>query len=150
MKKVLSAAVAVVLLLGAPVSAQALCVSTSQANLRSGPGTQYKKIWEVYRYMPFRKVGASTEGDWYAVQDVDGDVNWIHSNLVTTQMQCTVVKRATVNVRKGPGTRYGRTKWSPAKQYDAFVVLQKKGLWVRVKNEWGEAGWIHTGYLWMD
>ncbi len=150
MKKLLSTAAAVAFLLGARPYAQALCVSTSKANIRSGPGVQYTKVWEVYRNMPFRKVGASTEGDWYAVQDVDGDVNWIHSGLVTTRNRCAVVKRAVVNARKGPGKRYNRTKWSPAEQYDAFVVLQRKGAWVRVKNEWGEAGWIHTGYLWID
>ena len=150
MKKLLSTAAAVALLLGAQPYAQAFCVSTSKANIRSGPGTQYTKVWEVYRYMPFRKVGASTEGDWYAVQDVDGDVNWIHSGLVATRNRCAVVKRAAVHVRKGPGTRYGRTKWGPAKRYDAFVVLQTKGAWLRVKNEWGEVGWIHSGYLWID
>ena len=150
MKKLFPAVAAVALLLGFSFSAEALCVSAVKANIRSGPGTQYAKIWEVYRYMPFRKVGASTGGDWYAVRDVDGDVNWIHSGLVTTRNRCAVVKRVTVNVRKGPGTRYGRTTWSPAKQYDAFVVLQRKGSWVRVKNEWGEVGWMHKGYLWTD
>ncbi len=149
MRRLLFAATAVAFLLALRLSAEALCVSASRANIRSGPGTQYEIIWEVFRYMPFRKVGASLGGDWYAVQDVDGDVNWIHSGLVTTRNRCAVVKRTVVNVRKGPGTSYARTNWSPAEQYDTFVILQRKGPWVRLRNAWGETGWIHTRYLWI-
>ena len=55
-------------------SAYAVCVKVKKANLRTGPGTSYEKAWEIYKYMPFLKVGTSVSGDWYAVKDVDGAI----------------------------------------------------------------------------
>jgi uncharacterized protein YgiM (DUF1202 family) len=49
--------------------ALALCVNVPEANLRKGPGTQHEKTWEVFKYMPFKRL--STKGEWYKVQDVD-------------------------------------------------------------------------------
>jgi SH3-like domain-containing protein len=59
--------------------------------------------------MPFYKIGVSNDGTWYAVKDVDGDVNWIYKNLVTNRFHCAVVKSDWVNVRTGPGTNYRKS-----------------------------------------
>jgi len=128
----------------------ALCVSAQKANLRDGPGTNYEIAWEVYKYMPFSKVGISLSGEWYAVKDVDGDVNWIHKRLLTSRYRCAVVKTGEVNVRTGPGMNYSKSFFSPAKKYYSFRVLKRKGMWVRVKNEQGNIGWIHRNYLWIQ
>jgi SH3-like domain-containing protein len=149
MKKSVIAASLVLLLLHLSCSAEALCVIVPKANIRSGPGTQYEVIWQVYKYMPFERAGKSAAGGWYAVKDVDGDVNWISKKLVTNSFRCAVVKKARVNVRKGPGVRYGKSRWGPAEKYSSLRVLQRKGSWVRVKNEWGDVGWVHKSYLWI-
>lgn len=128
----------------------ALCVKAQKANLRDGPGTNYEIVWEVYKYMPFLKVGVSLLGNWYAVRDVDGDVNWIHKGLVTNRYHCAVVKTEEVNVRTGPGTKYSKSYSSPAKKYYSFKVLKRKGIWVKVRDEWGDTGWIHRNYLWIQ
>ena len=149
MKKLSAAVIFFLFILGHYSDTGALCVNVSKANLRSGPSTKYEKVWEVYKYMPFMKVGVSLSGDWYAVQDVDGDVSWIYKKLVTDKYQCAVVKSTEVNVRKGPGTNYGKTSSGPAKQYYSFRVLEKQGQWVKVKDEWGAIGWVHTDFLWI-
>jgi len=87
----------------------ALCVYGSKANLRTGPGTNYEIAWEVYKYMPFLKVGMSLLG-----------------------------------------TKYSKSFLSPARQYDSFKVLQRKGKWVKVKDKRGDVGWIHGDYLWIQ
>lgn len=130
--------------------ANALGIKVSKANLRTGPGKSYEIAWEVYKYMPLLKVGVSSSGNWYAVKDIDGDVNWIHKKLVTDKYQCAAVKAKEVNVRTGPGTNHSKSFLSPAKQYYSFKVLQKKGKWVKVKDEWGKTGWIHSSYLWIQ
>lgn len=135
-------------LLSAP--AYAVCVKVKKANLRTGPGTSYEKAWEIYKYMPFLKVGVSVSGDWQAVKDVDGDVNWLHKKLITSAFKCAVVKNDSVTVRKGPGTNYSKSSLSPATRYSSFRVLKKKGNWVRVKDEWDHIGWIHKNYLWIQ
>jgi SH3-like domain-containing protein len=139
-----------VLFLSAPVYCDALCVKASVANVRSGPGTEYERVWQIYRFTPLRKVGLSTSGDWYAVRDVDGDVSWIHKTLVTGEYHCATVKSETVNVRTGPGRNYPRKFSEPARKYDSFRILGKKGAWIKVKDEWNNAGWVHSHYLWTD
>lgn len=131
-------------------SANALCVSAQKANLRVGPGTNYEIVWEVYKYMPFLKVGVSLSGDWYAVSDVDGDVNWIHKRLVTNKYKCAVVKTEEVNIRTGPGTNYSKSSLSPAKNYYSFKILKKKGMWIKVTDDLANIGWIHRNYLWVQ
>jgi SH3-like domain-containing protein len=132
-----------------PVYSYGLCVKVPIANLRSGPGTQYEKVWQVNQYMPFKKVGVSLSGDWYAVRDVDGDVNWIHKSLVTSRYRCAVVKSETVNVRTGPGMIYDKKFLEPMRRYDSFRVLRTKGAWVKVKDEWNNGGWINKNFLWI-
>ena len=144
---------AFITILAAPIfadaSAYALCVKVPVANIRSGPGTHYEKAWEVYQYMPLQKVGASLSGDWYAVKDVDGDVGWIYKTLVTAQYRCATVKSKIVNVRTGPGTRYRKKFTEPVQKYNSFRILDTKGIWVKVKDEWNNIGWIHKNYLWI-
>lgn len=129
-----------------PSIASALCVKSSRANLREGPGTRYSKTWEVYRYMPFRYL--SRKGKWYKVKDVDGQKHWIHHSLVTKKHLCAVVKRPRVNLRRGPGKRY-RVVGS-AEQYFSLKVLKVRGKWVRTRDEYGSVGWIYRPLLWIN
>ncbi|RME67097.1 MAG: hypothetical protein D6778_03755 [Nitrospirae bacterium] len=126
----------------------ALCVKVPVANLRAGPGTNYKKTWQVYKYMPLRRIGK--KGDWYKVKDVDGDIHWVFKNLVTSRYKCAVVKKDEANIRTGPGTHYKQTELSPALRYDTFRVLRIKGKWVKVRDEFGEEGWIYRPLLWIQ
>lgn len=130
--------------------AHAVCVSVSKANVRTGPGTWYQKLWDVYKYTPLQKIGVSVSGDWYAVRDVDGDVVWIDKKLVTDKFRCTVVKSDKVTVRKGPGTSKSLSSLSPAVHYDSFKIMEKRGEWVKVKDEKGDIGWIDKSYLWIQ
>jgi SH3-like domain-containing protein len=100
--------------------------------------------------MPFLKVGVSLSGEWYAVRDVDGDVNWMHKRLLTNKYKCAVVKTDDVNIRTNPGTNYPKSSLSPAKKYYSFKVLKRKGMWVRVEDNWGGIGWIKRNYLWIQ
>ena len=130
-------------------SAGAMCVKVPRAHIRSGPGMKHELVWEVYKYMPLERVGVSSSGQWYAVKDVDGDVNWVAKKLITRSFRCAVVKESEVNVRVGPGTRYRKARWSPAQPYYSFKVLKSHGPWIKVVDEWGEVGWIHKKFLWI-
>lgn len=44
---------------------------------------------------------------------------------------------------------YAKSPLSPAKKYYSFKVLKRKGQWVKVKDEWGNTGWIHRNFLWI-
>ena len=126
----------------------ALCVNVAEANLRNGPGTKYEKTWEVFKYMPFSK--QTKKGNWYKVKDVDGDTHWIYRKLVTNKIQCAVVKVDKANIRSGPGKGYSQNALSPALKYDSFRVLTRKSSWVKVKDEFGDTGWIFRKLLWIQ
>ena len=130
--------------------AYAVCVNVSKANVRTGPGTWYEKMWDVYKYTPLQKVGVSVSGDWYAARDVDGDIVWIKKGLVTNGYGCAVVKTHQVNVRTGPGTSRPLSPLSPAVHYDSFRVMEKRGGWIKVKDEKGNTGWIDKSDLWTQ
>ncbi len=123
--------------------ADALCVKAEKANMRVGPGTDYPKGWMVQKYFPLKKVGVSLSGDWYAVEDIDGDVFWIHKSLVADGYRCAAVKSGRANVRTGPGTGYRKQFSEPAEKYDSFKVLGRKGSWIKVKDANNNSGWIH-------
>ncbi len=145
---ILLTAVSIILLFFISSNTLALCVKVQTANLRSGPGTKYEKTWQVFKYMPLKKIGS--KGKWYKVRDVDGDVHWIYKKLVTSKYRCAVVKAREANIRKGPGTKYKKTDLSPAIKYDTFKVIKIKGDWVKVVDEFGEVGWIYKKLLWIQ
>ena len=149
MKRILFLSVILISLLLLVNKVPALCVKVDTANLRTGPGTNYKIIWEVYKYMPLVRVGTSLSGKWYAVSDVDGDVSWISQNLVTSKWKCAVVNTSDVNVRECPKISCPKDPISPLPQYYSLRVLSQKKQWVKVKDEEGNVGWINSQYLWI-
>jgi len=140
-------AAALVSLPATTVLGATLCVQVSEANLRQGPGTQFDKSWEVFKFMPFKKL--DQKGDWFQVQDLDGDKHWVFRPLVSESLRCAVVKAKEANVRTGPGTDHAKAAFSPVTRYYSFKVLAEKGDWVQVEDEVQNAGWIIKSLLWM-
>ncbi|MGQ9571025.1 MAG: SH3 domain-containing protein [Thermodesulfovibrionales bacterium] len=35
-------------------------------------------------------------------------------------------------------------------KYYSFRVLKRKGMWVKVRDEQGNIGWIHRNHLWIQ
>ncbi|MBN2106670.1 MAG: hypothetical protein JW832_04530 [Deltaproteobacteria bacterium] len=127
----------------------ALCIAVAKANLRTGPGTEYMKSWEVGKYMPFDKVGVSLSGDWYAVKDLDDDVFWVHKKLVDESCRAAVVTADNIAIRTGPGTNHAKTSLGSVSKYYCFQVLEQKPGWVKGRDSAGATGWIHKKFLWM-
>ena len=40
--------------------------------------------------MPFKQLGV--KGAWKRIQDVDGDIYWVHTPLTTQKYKCAVIK----------------------------------------------------------
>jgi SH3-like domain-containing protein len=126
----------------------AVCIKAPEANLRKGPGTNHEKSWEVFKYMPLRKIGE--KGAWYQVQDVDGDRHWVYRNLVTDSMRCGIVKVPEANVRTGPGTNHATSPLSPVEKYYSFRVVETRGDWVKVEDAVSNEGWVYKPLLWIQ
>lgn len=126
----------------------ALCVTADLANLRDGPGARFKKTWTVGKYTPLVKIGS--KGSWYKVKDMDGEVHWVHRNLVTSRgMRCLAVQVPVANLRTGPGSNHSIAEFATADKYTPFkrIDLHEDG-WYRVEDEDGQKFWIHQNIVW--
>ena len=127
---------------------QALCVNKDKANLRSGPGLKFEKMWQVFKFMPFNQI--DKKGAWYRVKDVDGDIYWIFGKLVSKKIKCAVVKENKTNLREGPSTKFPKVAWAPVDKYFSMKVLQIKNNWVRVEDSVGDKAWIYRPLVWIQ
>lgn len=98
--------------------------------------------------MPFDVVKSS--GDWYRVKDLDGDIHWIHKQLVTSRYYCAVIKSTTANMRTGPANHYPQSPIYPvANHYDSFRLLKQKESWAYVEDPDGDKFWVHRSLIWV-
>lgn len=129
-------------------TADAICVQKDRANLRQGPGTHYKKLWEVYQYMPFKKL--KSQGDWFRMEDVDGDIYWAHKKLMTDDFKCAVIKKDDTNLRIGPGTNFPKVNGSPAPKFYVMKVLKIENNWVYGMDAIGDKVWVYQPLVWIN
>ncbi|MCH8157569.1 MAG: hypothetical protein IID18_07450 [Nitrospinae bacterium] len=129
-------------------AAQALCIKDRKANLRQGPGKHYEKLWTVFKYMPFKRIGRN--GNWLRVQDLDGDIYWVYSKLTTKKYMCAVIKNNQTNLRQGPGTSFPQVVWSPIDKYFSMKVLKIKDSWVHVEDGAGDRAWVYRPLVWIQ
>jgi SH3-like domain-containing protein len=51
-----------------------------KCNIRSGPSTKYKVVFDVGKGIPFKVLGRKKK--WLHIRHADGDKGWIHQSLV--------------------------------------------------------------------
>ena len=142
-------AIALFISLSIPLSAQALCVSAEKANLRSGPSTKKQVTWEVFKYMPLRKI--KRKGSWIQVKDFEGDTHWVFKSLVTSKYQCAVIKAKTANLRTGPGTKFKKPSDMPSvKKFAVFRLNRIKGKWAKITDSYGDSYWVARSLVWIN
>ncbi len=132
----------------ATASSEALCIKNEKANLRKGPGTDHEKLWEVFKYMPFKQLGV--KGAWKRIQDVDGDIYWVHGPLTTQKYKCAVIKNNKTNLRSGPGTKFSIVPWAPVDKFFSMKVLKIEKDWVHVEDSTGDKAWIFRPLVWIQ
>lgn len=138
-----SAVLAIWLLMAAVALADRLAISSSTANIRSGPGTNHEILWKIEKYHPILVERKS--GDWYGFTDYEGDKGWVHKSLVKDIPTAITIKEK-CNVRSGPGTE------SPViftvGSGIPFKIIGKKSNWRQILHTDGDRGWIHKSLLW--
>ena len=128
--------------------AMALCIKSEKANLRTGPGTKYEKLWQVFQYMPFKLL--KTKESWKQVQDLDGDSYWVHAPLTTQKYKCAAIKNNQTNLRTGPGTKFPKVKWAPVDKFFSMRVLKIENNWVHIEDASGDKAWIYRPLVWIQ
>ena len=118
-------------------------VNRDVINMRSGPGTNYKILWQLDRGYPLWIIQKKEK--WYKVRDFEGDTGWVYAPL-TNRDAHVVVKKNRINVRSGPGTRYRIV--AKAKRGVVFTTVKRAKGWVKVRHQEGVTGWVARHLVW--
>lgn len=133
----------VLLITGVGQASTMVSVTVEDSSMRSGPGDKYPVVWTLGVGFPLSAV--EEQGEWYKVEDFDGDTGWIRKKVVGRAPH-VIVKAEKANVRSGPSDRYKLI--GKAKRGVVFQNLKVKGNWVKVKHGKGLSGWISRSLLW--
>ena len=98
--------------------------------------------------MPFKQLGV--KGAWKRIQDVDGDIYWVHAPLTTQKYKCAVIKNNKTNLREGPGTKFPKVDWAPVDKFFAMKVLKTDKDWVHIKDSTGDEAWVYRSLVWIQ
>jgi len=123
-------------------SSERLSVTSDIANIRSGPGTNFKVLWQIEKFHPV--VIINKQGNWYQFKDFENDRGWIHKSLLRDIE--TVITKKGCNIRSGPGTSHKIA--FTAEKGIPFKVLKRQGKWIRVQHADGDTGWIFSALVW--
>lgn len=88
------------------------------------------------------------KGGWYKVKDLDGEIHWVYSTLVSRSHQCLVIKSSRASLRTGPGSKYPNAKLRSADKYTPFKKLDSEGPWYLVEDVDGSQFWVHENLTW--
>ena len=113
------------------------------ANIRSGPGTNHEILFKAEKYYPVKVLKKT--GNWYQIEDFEGDRGWIHKSLID-KIPSVITTKKKCNVRSGPGTNYDIEFITELGV--PFKVLKRKGNWINVQHSDGAKGWIHKSLVW--
>lgn len=134
-------------------ASEAVCVQTKVAILRKGPATTFPVTWTVGQHMPFLRL--SEKGTWSEVKDLDGQVHWVASKVLTPKFQCGVVKTRQAKIRRDLGENPSPIEGAAeaisidtADRYTPFRKVDRDGAEVLVQDEYKAEYWISESALW--
>ncbi len=124
----------------------ALCVVNHGVSLRAGAGSKFPVSWVVPKFMPLIEV--QRVGDWYQVEDQDGELHWVSKKNVTSKMVCVSVKVSRVKLRTAANPQSPLAALRQVDRYTPFKRLDVDGEWYQVEASWGETYWVHESAMW--
>ena len=138
-----AAALLILSLSAASFAAEYASVKKDGVNIRSGPDTSSKVIWQVFESFPLEVL--KREKGWAYVVDFEGDKGWIYETLISSK-KTAIVNVDVCNMRSGPST--DDPVIATVKKGVVFKVLEVKGDWVQVRYKDEITGWMHDSLLW--
>ncbi|OGR18267.1 MAG: hypothetical protein A2X81_02500 [Desulfobacterales bacterium GWB2_56_26] len=125
-------------------AADYLTVTTDNANVRTGAGTNYPSSMELFQGYPLKVL--KKVGEWYQVADFENDSGWIHQSVVKKGDSAIVNSDKSVNMRSEPSTESAVV--ADVERGVVVTVLATKGKWTQVRHASGTTGWIFAPLLW--
>jgi len=130
-------------LAGAGHGAEYVSVKNDAVNIRSGPSTTDKVVWQVFESFPLEII--ERQGKWLNVVDFEGDKGWIYETLVTSK-KTVIVNVETANMRSGPSTNDSII--ATVKKGVVFEPIEMKNDWIKVRYKNELTGWMHNSLVW--
>lgn len=124
-------------------AAEYVSVKKDAVNIRSGPNTNSKVVWQVFEGFPLEVI--KRDGKWSNVIDFEGDKGWIYETLITSK-KSVIVNVETANMRSGSTTSDPIV--ATVKKGVVFEPLEMKGEWMKVRYKNEITGWMHNSLLW--
>lgn len=142
-------------------------VNTSALNVRSGPGSQFAKLFTAGGGTQFPVIGITPDDAWFLVQTADGQ-GWVNSEFIVfrgdintvpiieygsipeaqldIEPPVAIVNTSFLNVRSGPGAQF--TQVFVARGGSEFPVLglASDGVWFLVQTPNGQ-GWVNNEFV---
>jgi len=126
------------------LAADYVSVTVDNANIRSGPGTEFPVAMELFEGYPLKVL--KKQGEWYQVIDYENDTGWVHDSIVKKADTVIVTSNSSVNMRSGPNTQNAVV--ADVERGVVMTKLSQKGKWVEVRHASGTTGWIYAPLLW--
>lgn len=127
-------------------SAHALCITSNDAKLREGPSTKSKVTWEVSKYTPL--ITLKRQGRWIQVEDMDGEVHWVHSSSGSEKIRCLGIKTPIAKLRTSGSVQAPLADIRQVDRYTGFKRLDQIEDWHQVQAPWGTEYWVHESNIW--
>lgn len=124
-------------------AAEYVSVKKDGVNIRSGPSTNDKIIWQIFESFPLQIL--ERQGKWAHVVDYEGDKGWIYETLISSK-KTVIVTVDTGNMRSGPGT--DDPVIATVKKGVVFDALEMKDGWIKVRYKDELTGWMYNNLLW--
>lgn len=118
-------------------------VKVETANVRSGPGTKYERLWTLERDFPLEVI--AQQGRWLKTRDFLDSEGWIYAPL-TDDKETVIVEVTEARVRSGPGP--GHEVRFAAYWGKPLRALARKGQWVQIEHPEHGRGWIRRDLVW--
>ena len=97
--------------------------------------------------MPFDRVGR--KGAWAEVKDLDGESHWISSSVISSKINCVVVRTKMGSLRQAANSRAPASELAFADRYTPFKKLDRDEAWIQVQDEYGSKYWINEANVWI-
>ena len=139
-----------------------IAIATGNVNIRSGPGTNYKKLGKLRRGQTVAV--SNVKGKWAEITWTGSKKGYVHtdylkfetvSNEPTIDIPSTdpgsvgaAIATGNVNVRSGPNTNY--KKLGKLRRGQTVAVWSITGKWAEITWTGNQKGYVHTDYLRMD
>ena len=125
-------------------AADYLSITTDNANIRSGPGTNYPAAMELFQGYPLKV--EKKEGEWYKITDFENDAGWVHTSIVKKADTVIVNAQKSINMRSGPSTKDAIV--ADVERGVVLTRISEEGGWTKVRHSSGTTGWIYSSLLW--